>query len=251
MDIATILGLLASFGLIIGSILVGGSLGSFMDVTSLMVVVGGTLGVSLITFPLGRVLGAVKVAVNIFRYELPDLTEQNAQLLEFADIARREGVLALEAQLGNIDDEFMRKGIQLLVDGVHADKVRGILFDEINGIDQRHREGARIFEALASAAPALGLVGTLIGLVQMLQSMDDPSTIGPAMAVALLTTFYGALLANVVFTPIAGKLKLRHEEEILARTLVVKGVLGISQGENPRILRQRLQAELSPTLREI
>lgn len=251
MDIATIIGLVACFGLIVGSILVGGSLSSFMDVPSLLIVVGGTMGVALISFPLGRVIGAVKVAVNIFRYELPDLLEQNNQLLEFADTARKEGILALEAQLGAIEDEFLKKGVQLLVDGVSADKVRGILYDEIAGIDKRHREGARIFESLASSAPALGLVGTLIGLVQMLQNMEDPSAIGPAMAVALLTTFYGALLANVVFTPIAGKLKLRHEEEMLSKMLVVKGILGISQGENPRILKQRLQAELSPSLREV
>jgi chemotaxis protein MotA len=250
MDIATIIGLIASFGLIIGAILVGGSLTSFLDAPSMLVVVGGTMGVALINFPLGRVLGAVKVAVNVFRFELPDVAEQNKRLLEFADVARKEGILALEAKLGSIEDDFLEKGVQLLVDGVDADKVRTILFDEINGIDMRHREGAKIFESLGASAPALGLVGTLIGLVQMLQSMDDPSTIGPAMAVALLTTFYGALLANVVFNPIAGKLKLRHEEEMLSKTLVVKGVLGIARGENPRILEQQLQAELSPAIRE-
>jgi chemotaxis protein MotA len=250
MDIATIIGLVASFGLIVGAILVGGSLTSFIDAPSMLVVVGGTLGVALISFPLGRVLGAVKVAVNVFRFELPDIAEQNGKLLEFADMARKEGILALEGQLGSIDDEFLKKGVQLLVDGVDPETVKSILYDEINGIDLRHREGAKIFETLGSSAPALGLVGTLIGLVQMLQSMDDPSTIGPAMAVALLTTFYGALLANVVFNPIAGKLKLRHEEEMLSKTLVVKGVLGIANGENPRILEQQLQAELSPAIRQ-
>jgi chemotaxis protein MotA len=249
MDIATILGLIACFGLIVGSILVGGSLSSFIDVPSLLIVGGGTFGVALINYPLAKVLSAFKVAINVFTYNIPDPLEQNKQILEFAEAARKEGILVLESKLGSIEDDFLKRGLQLLVDGVEGEKIEDILYDEIAGISSRHKIGAQIFESLGAASPALGLVGTLIGLVQMLQAMDDPSSIGPAMAVALLTTFYGALFANVIFNPIAGKLRNRHGEEILTKQLIVKGLMGIANGENPRILGQQLAAELSPDQR--
>jgi chemotaxis protein MotA len=250
MDIATIIGLVVTFGLVLGAILFGSSITAFLDPASMLIVLGGTAGVAFIYYPMGRVLSAVKVAVNAFRYAVPDIVEQNRQLVQFAELARREGVLALEAGLGQIRDPFLRQGLQLLVDGVEADEIETILSDEINGISARHRQGAQIFETLGSVSPALGLVGTLIGLVQMLQSMDDPSNIGPAMAVALLTTFYGALVSTVVCNPIAGKLRFRHEEELLSKELTVKGVMGIARGENPRLLVQALEAELSPSARQ-
>lgn len=249
MDFATIIGLIVAFGLVIGSILVGGSLMAFVDLPSLMIVGGGTFGVALISFPMDKVLSALKVAMNVFRYPLPDVKEQNQKFLEFADATRRDGILALEGLIGSIEDPFMRRGLQLLVDGVDAEKIESMLWDELDGITARHRQGAQTFEALAAAAPALGLVGTLIGLVQMLQAMDDPSSIGPAMAVALLTTFYGALFANVIFNPIAGKLRVRHDEEQLGKKLVIKGLIGIARGENPRILGQQLDADLAPAMR--
>lgn len=246
MDIATVIGLVMAFGLVLASILVGGPLGAFIDVPSLLIVCGGTLGVTLINFPLNRVLGAVKVAMKAFMFSLPDISEQNAKILEFAEVTRKEGILALESAIGGVEDEFMKKGLQLLVDGVEAEKIENMMWDELDAVSGRHRLGAKIFEALAAYAPAMGLVGTLIGLVQMLQNMDDPANIGPAMAVALLTTFYGALFANAVFQPIAGKLKTRHDEELLVKQLVVKGLMGISRGENPRLLSQQLEAELAP-----
>jgi chemotaxis protein MotA len=248
-DIATIIGLVAAFGLIIGSILTGGSLTSFLDVPSMMIVIGGTFGVGLISFPMARVLSAMKVAINVFRYEVPDISEQNAQIIEFADTARKEGILSLEGSLSSIEDDFMKRGVQLLVDGIEPEKIEDLMYDELEGMETRHGTGAQIFETFASSAPALGLVGTLIGLVNMLQNMEDPSAIGPAMAVALLTTFYGALLANVVFTPVAGKLRIRHQEELQAKALVVKGLMGIARGENPRILAQQLEVELPPSQR--
>lgn len=250
MDIATILGLLASFGLVIGSILVGGSLTSFIDVPSALIVIGGTGGVALITYPLASVFSAIKVAINVFRFKVPDVMEQNEKFLQFAEATRRDGILALEGAIGGIEDPFLKRGLQLLVDGIEPEKIEMMMWDELDAISARHRQGAAIFDTLASAAPALGLVGTLIGLVQMLQAMDDPSSIGPAMAVALLTTFYGALLANVLFAPVAGKLKVRHEEELLGKQLVIKGLMGIARGENPRILAQQLEADIPPTRRK-
>ncbi|MEC9399206.1 MAG: MotA/TolQ/ExbB proton channel family protein [Myxococcota bacterium] len=250
MDIATLLGLIAAFGLVIGSILVGGGLGAFIDIPSLLIVVGGTGAVALINYPLKEVLASFKVAGNAFKNTVPDVREQVEFLIKCADMARKDGVLALEKELGNIEDEFMKKGLQMLVDGMDPDSLKSMLYDELYAMDDRHRTGSKFFGSLASTAPAMGLIGTLIGLVQMLQAMDDPSAIGPAMAVALLTTFYGALIANVIFTPISGKLSHRNGSEMLVRGVIIKGVLGIAEGENPRVLGQRLMGELAPAERE-
>ena len=250
MDIATLIGLVLAFGLIVGAILVGGGLGAFIDVPSLLIVVGGTAAVGLINYPLATFLSSIKVAVHAFKDAVPDPKEQLQFLVQCADMARKDGVLALEKEIGNIQDPFLQKGVQMLVDGMDPEGLKTMLYDELYAMDDRHRTGAKLFGALASTAPAMGLIGTLIGLVQMLQNMADPSAIGPAMAVALLTTFYGALIANVIFTPISGKLSVRNDKELLVRGIAIKGILGIASGENPRILNQRLLSELAPSQRE-
>lgn len=249
MDIATLLGLLLTFGLIVGSILIGGGLGAFIDVPSLLIVGGGTAAVSMIYFPMPDVIGAIKVAGNAFKNKVPAPEAQVELLVSCADKARKEGILALEGQIASIEYPFTQRALRMLVDGIEAESLESMLYDELYAMDERHRSGAKIFSSLASAAPAMGMVGTLIGLVQMLQNMDDPSSIGPAMAVALLTTFYGALLANVVLTPLSGKLSHRNGAEVLVRNIVVKGVLGIAKGENPRVLGMRLSGELLPAKR--
>ena len=246
MDIATLLGLLLTFGLIVGSILLGGSIGAFIDAPSLLIVGGGTAAVSLIYYPMAQVLGAIKVVINAFKTTVPSAKAQLDLLVECADKARKEGILALEAQIESIDYPFTQRALRMLVDGIEAEALESMLYDELMAMDDRHRTGAKIFSSLASAAPAMGMVGTLIGLVQMLQNMDDPSSIGPAMAVALLTTFYGAVLANVVLSPLAGKLSYRNNRELIVRTVIIKGVLGIAHGENPRVLSMRLAGELIP-----
>lgn len=251
MDIATLIGFVMSFGLVIGSILIGGGLGAFIDVPSLLIVVGGTFAVGLINYPLKEMLSSFKIAMNAFFDKAPDVKEQIAFILNCADMARKDGVLALEKEIGNVDDAFLQKGLQMLVDGMDPEALKSMLYDELYAMDDRHRTGAKLFSALASTAPAMGLIGTLIGLVQMLQNMSDPAAIGPAMAVALLTTFYGALIANVVFTPISGKLSHRNAVEVLARGIVIKGVLGIAEGENPRVLSQRLMGEMAPSDRDV
>lgn len=247
MDIATILGFVLTFALIIGAIIAGGSaVGAFLDVPSLLVVVLGTGTTVLINYPIPQVIGAIKVAMNTIKFEQPDVQEQNKQLLDLANTARKEGILALEKELGNVHEPLMKKGLQLLVDGLEPEMIESMLYDEISAMSDRHAQGAEVFSSLGAISPALGLIGTLIGLVAMLQNMDDPSAIGPAMAVAMLTTFYGALLANVIFNPMAGKLRFRHSQEELAKNLVVKGLMGIANGVNPRILEQALNAELAP-----
>lgn len=251
MDLATIIGLVMAFGLCLAAILIGGGIGPFIDVPSLLIVVGGTIGAGLINFPLGHMISAVGVAKHAVLFKPDSPQERIAMMVEFSNKARREGVLSLESELERVDDKFMTTGLQLVVDGQETSALNEILRTEIDFLMDRHKTGADIFITLAAFAPALGLIGTLIGLVQMLQSMDDPSSIGPAMAVALLTTFYGAVLANLIFTPIAGKLKTRSSEEVLLRELTLEGIVAIANGDNPRLVEQKLQAFLAPKLRAV
>ena len=160
----------------------------------------------------------------------------------YATKTRKEGLLALESELKAVEDDFIKKGIQMSIDGMEIQEIKGIMDTEIDFVRSRHQLGAEVFSTMGTFAPAMGMIGTLIGLVQMLQSMDDPSTIGPAMAVALLTTFYGSVIANIICMPIAGKLKTRSKEEMLTREMAIQGIVSLSTGDNPRVLEQRLQA---------
>ena len=250
MDIATIIGMLASFGLMLMAILQGGSLSIFIDVPSMLIVFGGTAGVALINFPLGDVLGAINIAKKAFLFKEVNTNELLTQLMEFANKARKEGILSLQGAIDSIEDEFLVKALQMAVDGQEPDDLKAMLNTEIDYIAQRHSLGVSIFDSLGAISPAMGMVGTLIGLVQMLQNMSDPASIGPAMAVALLTTFYGAVLANIIFIPIAGKLKTRSKTEILQKTIIVEGMGSILSGENPRVMEQKLHAFIAPKLRE-
>ncbi len=248
MDIGTVIGIIAAYGLILMAI--GAQLVLFVNIPSALIVVGGTLGATMVNFPLGRVIGAVSVAKNAFFAQKNDPTIIIKDLIEHAGKARKGGILALESVVGSIKDEFTAKGVQLAVDGLEPKFIQKILETEIQFIEDRHKQGAEVFSTMASLAPAFGLIGTLVGLVLMLQSMDDPSAIGPSMAVALITTFYGAVLANTTFLPISGKLKTRSKEELLAKELVIEGILSIAAGDNPRIMEQKLNAFLPPKLRK-
>jgi len=249
MDIATILGIVSAFGLVFGAILMGGSLGMFINVPSFLIVVGGTIGVTLINYPLKEFLGIFKVVMKVFFGRDHSGLGVIKQFIDFGTKSRREGILSLESDIKDLSDEFVKKGIQLAIDGLEPESIREILETETTFIQGRHRLGAEIFTTMGTYAPAMGMVGTLIGLVQMLKSMDDPSTIGPAMAVALLTTFYGSLMANVLCMPMAGKLKTRSSEEALIKEMIIEGVMSLSAGENPRILEQKLMAFLPPSQR--
>ncbi len=170
-------------------------------------------------------------------------------LVSFAEKARREGILALENSMAEIQDDFIRSGLRLAVDGVEPELIKDILHTELAFIEDRHRNGQAIFDYMGAAAPAFGMIGTLVGLVKMLQNLSDPNAIGPAMAIALLTTMYGAVIANVIFIPVAGKLKMRTAEEILLKEVAIEGVMSIQSGDNPRILEQKLLAFLAPSVR--
>jgi chemotaxis protein MotA len=250
MDIATILGFVVGWGLVLYSIAAGVGLGPFIDIPSLIIVLGGTVGASLINYPLAQIIGAAKVFGKAVSYKLPDVHELIAQMVEFSNRARREGILALEEAVNDTDNPFLKKGIQLAVDGEDPGVIENLLDTEIKWLKQRHALGSEVFATMAGFAPAMGLIGTLIGLVGMLQNMDDPSSIGPSMAVALLTTFYGALLANLVYGPISGKLIVRSKEEVRLWELTREGVLAISAGDNPRMVEQKLNAYLAPADRK-
>jgi chemotaxis protein MotA len=250
MDVATLVGIITAFSLVFTAITMGGSIALFINIPSIMIVVGGTLGATLINYPLPDILKVSKVVKNAFFMRVSTSKEMITNFVSLAGVARREGILALENSISEINDEFMRKGMQLSIDGLEPVSIKDILDTEIINIQERHKLGAEIFTTVGTFAPALGMIGTLIGLVQMLQTMEDPSTIGPAMAVALLTTFYGALIANILCLPIAGKLRNRSGEEVMMKELMSEGILSIAKGDNPRLLEQKLNAFLSPQLRE-
>ncbi len=250
MDLSTILGIGAAFGLMLMAILQGGPLSIFINVPSIMIVFGGTAGNTLVNYPFSDVFDAFNVAKKTILYKEQSVNDLIIQLMEFANKARKEGILALQGAMENINDEFLIKAMQMAVDGQEPETLRNMLNTEVDYIQMRHEKGASIFLSIGAYAPAMGMVGTLIGLVQMLQTMDDPATIGPAMAVALLTTFYGAVIANVICLPMAGKLKMRSENELLTKTLIIEGMQSILSGENPRIMEQKLHAFISPKLRE-
>ncbi|MDK2921815.1 MAG: chemotaxis protein MotA [Desulfonauticus sp.] len=250
MDLATIVGIVLSFGLVAGAIVTGGSPMVFVNVPSMLIVFGGTLGATLVNYPLGHVLGVIGVIKNTFFAKGENPTQVIERFIDYANRARREGILALEPLVKEIKDPFLQKGLQLTVDGLEPQTIQEILETEISYMEERHEVGAEILGIMGAFAPAMGMIGTVIGLVQMLQTMNDPSTIGPSMAVALITTFYGAVLSNLVFNPMAGKLKTRSKEERLIKEMILEGILSISKGENPRIIEDKLNSFLPPKLRK-
>jgi chemotaxis protein MotA len=250
MDLSTILGIAAAFGLMLIAIAQGGGIFLFIDIPSMIIVFGGTVGATLVHYPFGDVFGTISIIKKAFLYRGTSSSERIEQLIRFAGKARKEGILSLQSVVGEVNDPFFLKGLQMAVDGQEPEKLKEMLDREIEYVQERHENGADILVAMGTYAPAMGMIGTLIGLVQMLQTMNDPASIGPAMAVALLTTFYGAVIANVVCLPMAGKLKNRSAGEILDKTLVAEGMKSILEGENPRIIEQKLHAFVAPKERQ-
>lgn len=248
MDLATLLGLFGAFGVVVAAIFLGGSAGMFVNAPSLFIVMGGTGMVVLVKFTLSQYFGAFKVAVNAFKSKLQQPEDIIPQIVEMSSLARKEGLLALEEI--EISNPFLKSGIDMLIDGSAPEDTRKLLTKDKREISERHKLGAQVFEASGDVAPAMGMIGTLIGLVQMLSNMDDPKSIGPAMAVALLTTLYGAVLANMVFLPMADKLKLRRSEEEKLNSICLDGVLAIQEGQNPRVIESLLKLYVNPKNRK-
>ncbi|RME38089.1 MAG: motility protein A [Planctomycetota bacterium] len=250
MDIATVIGLVTGTGLVLWAILGKSDLGAFIDGGSVAIVVGGSISAALISFPIGHMLGVAKVVKNCFFRKARNPAELITELVKYAEIARRDGILALENVTDQIQDPFLVSGIQMAVDGTDPELIQAIMTSDMEATEARHAEGKALFDNIGKFAPAFGMIGTLVGLVIMLQNMNDPSKIGPAMAVALLTTLYGSLMANLVALPMAEKLGLRSREELLLKQIIIKGVMAIQAGDNPRIVEQKLRTFLPTRLRQ-
>ena len=248
--------LLTPIGLTIGFIVLGlaildsgGITGfqAFIDVASILIVIGGLVTALLVNFNWEQLKNAKNVISEAFKKDETNTADLIALFEKLSERSRREGLLALENELEEIDDPFIKKGILLAIDGIEPEIINDIMNAEIDALEERHTRGRLILEKAGEYAPAWGMIGTLIGLVLMLQSLDDPETLGPSMAVALITTLYGSLLANLVFIPMAGKLENKTDEEIFHKQVIIEGVLGVQSGQNPRILKEKLTAFLSNT----
>lgn len=248
MDLATVIGLVSGTVLIIVSIAMGGNLGTFINIPSLLVVIGGTIAVTFIRFKMSDVIGSIGVALKAFLFKIQNPEDIISEMVEYTRIAKKEGLIALEKE--SPEDPFSAKALRYLSDGYDEGLIEDMLKKDIRLTVQRHTTGQQVFKSAGDAAPAFGMIGTLIGLVQMLSSMSDPSSIGPSMAIALLTTLYGAVVANLVCIPIADKLSLNSEKEKLTKSIIVEGAIAINRGVSPMVLEESLKIFLSPKNRE-
>lgn len=250
MDIGTIIGVLFGFVVIIGAIVVGGGAMAFVHIPSLAITMGGMLCATMIHFSLPQFLGIFSIIKKTIVSRIPASSELIQQMVNFAAINRRDGALALEQEVRNVNDLFFVKGLQMLIDGQKPEDIRELMSLEIQYLQERHSTGKKILEFMGAAAPAFGMIGTLIGLVQMLRNLSSPESIGSGMAVALLTTFYGAFSANLIFIPLAGKLGIYSKAEVMSMEMITVGVCAIAQGENPTAIREKMQAFVSQSRRE-
>jgi chemotaxis protein MotA len=238
------------FVLIIYAILSGGDLMAFVDVKSIVIVIGGTIAGTVVAYPLDKLKNLTKVMRTLSRKSEGDADLIIETLVGYAEKARREGLLALEDDVAQMAEPFLQKGVQLIVDGTDPELVRSILETELNFVEDRHKSNAAIFDNMGNLAPAFGMIGTLIGLILMLRNLSDASSIGSGMAVALVTTFYGSVLSNLVFLPLGTKLRTQSRGEILLKEVMIEGILSIQAGENPRIVEEKLKAFLAPKSKE-
>jgi chemotaxis protein MotA len=247
LDAATIFGLLGAFGLIAVAIYLGGSFAAFIDVPAILIVFGGTIAATTVCFSVAEIRGTAGVVGKTFFHTVREPTHAAVHVMQLAQMARRHGVLSLQDILDTLRFEpFLQKGVSMVVDGVPGDEIETILRRDVVSMTQRHMRAASIFRRASELAPAMGLIGTLIGLIQLLGNLDDPSTIGPSMSIALLTTFYGAVLANVVLVPLASKLERNSGLEELVNTIYVLGVASIGRQENPRRLEMLVNSIMPP-----
>jgi len=249
MDLATIIGMFLGIGLVGYAMISGGGVEAFVSPSSLMIVIGGAIASVMTSTSLANFLKSGKIFSKAILHKEQSTQKLIDDLVGYAEIARRDGILSLENATKDAEDPFIIKGIQMAVDGTDPDLIEQIMDNELEAIAERHQVGKSIFDAIGRYAPAYGMIGTLVGLVLMLRSMDDPSTLGPSMALALITTLYGSMFANMFALPIADKLGNRNEEELLLKSIIIKGVMSIQSGDNPRIVEQKLKTFLPPSLR--
>lgn len=241
---SALLGIVAGVALVIFGIMLDGDIMSFWNVPSIVIVLGGTLAAVTVSFSPKKMIAVFKYTKNVFTSKPKDFHNVINSVVELATHARKEGLLSLEDTAHSISDPFFKKGLLLIVDATDPELVKNIMETDLYYLDERHKEGQAVYEMLAAVAPAFGMIGTLIGLINMLKNLNDPSSLGPSMAVALITTFYGSMLANLIFTPIATQLKYLSDKEITEKTIILEGLLSIQAGENPRIIQEKLESFL-------
>lgn len=249
-DIGTIIGICVAFLAIVLGIIFGGNPLALVDIVSLFVVILGTVGVTIACFPLAKILKLHTIALKAVFHKSTDVVEIILDLVKYAELARREGILSLENLVDEMKDPFIVRGIKMAVDGTDPELIKEVMDTELEALMDRHSQGKQIFDSIGKYAPAFGMIGTLLGLIFMLQSMSDPSTIGPSMAVALITTLYGAVVANVFAGPLSEKLLARDQEEVQVKTIIIAGVMAIQSGDNPRVVQSKLATYLAPAERD-
>lgn len=250
MDLSTIIGLVIGFGALFASItLEGGSVASLLNTPAAVIVFGGTLGAALISFPLPNMMVLPQSILKAFAEKPLDIVSIMQLLVGLAEKARREGLLALEEEVHNINDEFFRRGVMLVVDGTDPELVKTILETDLVLMEKRHESSYSMLEAMGGFAPTMGIIGTVMGLVNVLGNLEDPSHLGPAIATAFIATLYGVATANLLWLPLGSKLKKKSEGEIRVRELMLEGILSIQAGHNPRLVQEKLQGFLTPVER--
>ena len=240
MDISSIIGVVSGIGIVIGTILLSGSVVAFINIPSVLIVVGGTVAATMIGYPLKDFLGVFKAAMKIFIFKLEPAEDIIANLVETSNKARKGGLLSIEGNIEDTNDPYLAQALQMTVDGVKTADIAAIMQKKMELTKKTLDTGSDIFASMGTYAPAFGMIGTLIGLVQMLANLDDPSSIGPKMAVAMITTFYGAVLANLFFIPMSDKLAGRNEEEITNMNIIFQGIISIREGEHPKLMEDKL-----------
>ena len=250
MDLGTVIGLVLTLALLFGAMAMGVGIGPYIDIPSVLIVFGGTIGVLLVGFKMEQMKNLVKYFMVAIKPPQEDISELIKKMVEYSTKARRDGILALETDANNEENKFLKKGLSMAVDGNEPDTIRDLLEIDMDQTSERHKANAQIFEQVGGYSGAMGMIGTLIGLVAMLLNMSDPSAIGPSMAVALLTTMYGAMIGNIIGGPIANILLIRDSDEVLIKTLILEGIMAIQSGDNPRTLEGKLLSFLPPKERE-
>ncbi len=246
MDKSTVFGIVAGMLILAASLFLDEGWQIFFNLPSFLIVMGGTVAATLVNFPMQDVIGLMKVTQKLLKEEQAAPQTYIQTILDLSKKARTNGLLGIEDDLKNIEVPFLREGLQQVVNGMEPEDLRAMLEAELALVSQRHKVGQKIFMAMGTYAPAFGMIGTLIGLIKMLQNLDDPSGIGPGMALAMITTFYGALLANLFFIPMAGKLKKRSEEELVFKEMLLQGILSVQAEESPRVIKNKLLTYLAP-----
>ena len=249
MDLGLLFGFIGTWVLIFWALMAGGNMMIYVDIPSVILVIGASFTSVFIVFPAGIVKGLANVIKKAVFWKTDDINKLIEDMVSFAEIARRDGILSLENSVKDIDDQFIVQGIQMAVDGTDPELIEQIMTNDLENLVERHGLGKGMLEALGKYAPAFGMIGTLVGLVAMLSDLSDPSKIGAGLAVALLTTMYGAMIANAIALPLADRLANRSSQEVLFKTIIIKGVMSIQSGDNPRIVEQKLRTFLPPSLR--